>query len=264
MKTSAINGIKISFIDRGRGPVLLFVHGFPLDHTMWNGQIEALSARYRAIVPDLRGFGQSEFTEDTVTMARFADDLAALLDSAGIREPVVLCGLSMGGYIALEFWRSYAARLRGLILCDTRAANDTPDAAAARLVLADRVINEGANILPDNMIPKLFAPATIKQQPELVEATRQVILRTDPRGVAAAARGMAQRIDFTALLPDIRCPALLIAGECDAITPPADMQRLAQSIPNAQFVVIPNAGHMAPLEQPKAVNAAIEHFLHEI
>jgi 3-oxoadipate enol-lactonase len=264
MKSYEINGIKISFVDRSRGPVLVLAHGFPLDHAMWNGQIETLSARYRVIAPDLRGFGQSGVSEGTATMEQLADDLAGLLDYSAVREPVVLCGLSMGGYIALAFWRKYAKRLRGLILCDTRAAKDAPETAAARLALAQRVTSEGTHGLADTMIPKLFAPITLQQQPHLIETLRQVIARTDPRGIAAASRGMAQRSDFTAELHNITCPAAVIVGRHDAVTPVAEMQQMAATITNAQFTVIENAGHMSPLEQPEAVNAAIETFLQRL
>jgi len=260
MKTFSINGTKISFVDSGNGTPLLLVHSFPLDHSMWDGQIEALSARYRVIAPDLRGFGQSGVSEGVVTMDQFAGDLADLLVFLGI-DKVVLCGLSMGGYIALEFWRKYANRLRALIFCDTRAKNDTPEAAANRLVVAEKVIREGSHTVADAMIPKLFSPITMQEQPHLAEKIKQVIDRTDLRGIAAAALGMAQRADFTAELARIRCPTLLIVGESDAISPVAEMQAISKAVPNAEFKTIPQAGHMAPLEQPQAVNAAIEDFL---
>jgi 3-oxoadipate enol-lactonase len=261
MKTAAINDLNLSFVDEGSGTVLLLVHGFPLDHTMWEGQIENLSKKHRVIAPDLPGFGQSDVGDDVATMAQFADDLVELLDFLMVDEPVVLCGLSMGGYIALEFWRLYAERLRGLILCDTRAANDAPEAAAARLTVAQRVLDEGTHFLLESMIPKLLASATFEERPHLAEALRRVIHRTDPRGIAAAARGMAERADFTAELPRIACPTLVLVGENDAVSPVAEMQELAKAIPNAEFKIIPHAGHMSPFEQPDAVNAAIESFL---
>jgi 3-oxoadipate enol-lactonase len=260
MKTFSIKGTNLAFVDRGKGTPLLLVHGFPLDHSMWDGQIEALSARHRVIAPDLRGFGQSGVSEGVVTMDQFAGDLVDLIDFLGI-DKVVLCGLSMGGYIALEFWRKYAHRLRALILCDTRAKNDTPEAAANRFVVAEKVLREGSNIVADAMIPKLFSPITMQEQPHLAEKIKQVIDRTDPRGIAAAALGMAQRADFIAELPRIGCPALVIVGQSDAISPVAEMQAIAKAVPNAEFIIIPQAGHMAPMEQPQAVNAAIERFL---
>jgi 3-oxoadipate enol-lactonase len=256
-----INGSEMSFADCGSGPVLLLVHAFPLDHTMWRGQIEKFSSAYRVLAPDLRGFGQSAAREEIAAMHQFADDLAGLLDILAIREPVVLCGLSMGGYIAFEFWRKYAARLRGLILCDTRAKNDTAEAAAARLLTADLVLREGSQRLIEAMISKLLCETTRQNRPDLVEEIKQVIARTDPRGIAAAARGMARRADFTAELPHIRCPTLVIVGQDDAVSPVAEMQELARAIPNAEFKIIENAGHLAALEQPEAFNAAIERFL---
>lgn len=264
MYTCTINKIELSFDDRGTGPVLLLVHGFPLDYTMWQVQIDALSARYRVIAPDLRGFGQSGVSHGVVTMKQLADDLAALLDYLSIREPIVLCGLSMGGYIALEFWHNFASRLRGLILCDTRAANDSPEAAANRSTLAQRVLSEGVHGIADTMIPKLFSQCTLQNNPSFIDATRQVIEHTKPHGIASAALGMAQRTDFTAELPRIECPTLVIVGQFDAISPASEMQQMAQAIPNAQFTIVNNAGHMTPLEQPDAVNAAIEEFLQRI
>ena len=260
MKTFSINGTNLAFVDSGKGTPLLFVHGFPLDHSMWDGQIEALSARHRVIAPDLRGFGQSGVSEGVVEMAQFADDLAALLDFLAI-DKVVLCGLSMGGYIALEFWRKYSKRLRALIFCDTRAKNDTPEAAANRLVVAEKVLREGSHTVADAMIPKLFDPITLQKQPDLVEKIKQVIDRTDPRGVAAAALGMARRTDFTSKLSSIRCPALVIVGQSDAISPVAEMQAISKAVPKAELKIIAQAGHMAPMEKPAEVNAVLERFL---
>ena len=145
-------------------------------------------------------------------MAQFADDLAALLDALGISEPVVLCGLSMGGYIAFQFWRRHAARLRGLILCDTRAAADTPEAAAARAVMAERVLREGPAPLVETMLPRVLGETTRRQRPDLVENVRRMMMAADPRGIAAASRGMAERPDMTASLPQIRCPTLVVVG----------------------------------------------------
>ena len=200
MPSVSINDIALSYHDSGRGVPLLLVHGFPFDHTMWRGQIAGLSDRYRSIAPDLRGFGESGVTEGLVTMEQMADDLAAFLDELAIRELIVLCGLSMGGYIAFEFWRKYALKLKAMILCDTRAAADKSEVAENRLTMADRVLREGPRPLVDSMLPKLFSPRTCADRPRLVEEMESVMLRTDPRGIAAAARGMAERRDFTAEL----------------------------------------------------------------
>jgi len=261
MKTLSVNGVRVATVDRGGGLPILLVHGFPLDHTMWDAQVEVLSGRFRVIAPDLRGFGQSGVAAGTVTMDQFADDLAALVDALGMHERVVLCGLSMGGYIAFAFCRKYAARLRGLVLCDTRATADTPEAAAGRWETAQRVLREGTAPLADTMLPKLLAPATLAKRPAIVAALRKMILASDPRGIAAALRGMAERPDSTPLLTEIACPTLVLAGQEDALSPVDEMQALARQIPSAQFVTISGAGHLPPLEQPAETTAAIEGFL---
>jgi len=261
MKSLSINGVEIACIDRGSGPPVLLVHGFPLDHTMWAGQIDVLSSQNRVIAPDLRGFGRSPVQGDKVTMEQFADDLADLLDGLSIREPVVLCGLSMGGYIAFQFQRRHAKRLRGLILCDTRAAADAPEAAAARRETADHVLREGLTLLIETMLPKLFAETTRREHPHVLERVRRVMRTTDPRGVAAALRGMAERHNMTAALSEMGCPTLVIVGREDVVSTPAEMRGMAKAIPNSIYVEIPAAGHLSPLENPAAVNGAILEFL---
>jgi 3-oxoadipate enol-lactonase len=264
MKSISVGGTDLCCVDRGQGLPVLFVHGFPFDHTMWAGQIDAISSHYRVITPDLRGFGGSRAaiaSHDKFTMEQFADDLAAMLDAMEIREPVVFCGLSMGGYVALQFWRKYAQRLRGLILCDTRAAADSPEVAAARLLVADRALADGVGPMVEAMLPKVFAEATRRERPELIESLRRVMLANSPQGVAAASRGMAVRPDMTAALGQIRTPTLVLAGDEDAVSTPAEMRGIARAIAGSHFVEIPAAGHMSPVENPAAVNAAILDFL---
>lgn len=261
MQTLNINNTSLVFHDSGSGLPLLLVHGFPFDHRMWQGQIASLSDRYRVIAPDLRGFGGSGVSEGVVTMEQMADDLAALLEELAIREPVVFCGLSMGGYIAFEFWRKYAAKLKALILCDTRAAADKSEVAANRLTMADRVLREGPQPLVDSMLPKVFSPHTYLNQPQIVAEMEAVMLHTDPRGIAAAARGMAERRDFTAELKNILFPTKVLVGADDSLTPPGEMQELAAAIKNSRSQIIPQAGHLSPFEQPTVANAAIEAFL---
>jgi 3-oxoadipate enol-lactonase len=253
--------ISMHFVQRGQGTPLVLVHGYPLDHSMWIGQLDGLSDVFRVIAPDLRGFGGSELTPGTATMAQMADDLADLLDSLAIRQPVMLCGLSMGGYVAWQFALRHRSRLAKLIVCDTRAVADSADAAAGRLKTAEKVLAEGSGVAAEALIPKLFAPQTYERQPEIVEATRQVILGTQPEGIAAALRGMAERPDVTSALKEIDIPALVLCGEHDGISPPAEMRQIAASLPNARYVEIDGAGHMAPLEQSKRVNDEIRTFL---
>jgi 3-oxoadipate enol-lactonase len=262
MATIQVADVSLNMVERGGGTPLLLVHGFPLDHTMWQGQLDGLAETCRVIAPDLRGFGASSVIAGTATMAQMADDLAALLDLLAITERVVFCGLSMGGYVAWQFALRHPQKLAKLILCDTRAVADSAEVAAGRLKSTEKVLKEGASVVAEAMLPKLFAPDTAKSQPAIVEATWQVMLRTAPEGIAAALRGMAERPDVTAQLGQITVPALVICGEHDGIAPPAEMRGIAQQLPAGKFALVQNAGHMAPLEQPTAVNAAIREFLH--
>jgi pimeloyl-ACP methyl ester carboxylesterase len=261
LKSVEIPGATLSVTDAGQGPPILFVHGFPLDHSMWRSQIADLSRDFRCIAPDLRGFGRSTVTAGTVTMDQFADDLAALLDALGIAEPVTFCGLSMGGYIAWSFVRRHAVRLRSLILCDTRAVPDSPEAAANRRKLAEDVVRVGSELVANAMLPRLFAPNTLAQPANWIAEARRVILATNPQGIAAASRGMAERGDARLLLPTIRCPTLVLVGEHDVISPPAEMRDLAAAIPESDYRIIAAAGHMAPVENPESVNSEIRRFL---
>lgn len=251
--------LPITVVGAGR-PVVL-IHGFPMDHSIWDHQVQSLSARFRVIVPDLRGSAHDKTASGKITVAQWADRLDDTLDQLKIDEPIVLGGLSMGGYVAFQFFQAYRARLAGLIFCDTRAAADTPQAAAGRFETAARLEREGTSFLPDAMLPRLLAPATIDGKPDVVERLRSIILAGDPLNYAATLRGLAERPDFTPLLPRIDCPTLLIVGRQDAISPPAAMAAMARAIPGAKLVEIEGAGHVTALESPEAVSRAIAEFL---
>lgn len=264
MPSLKINGIRLNLIDEGAGPPLVFLHGFPLDHSMWDGQRREFRSSHRVILPDLRGLGRSEVSPVPVTMDLFADDVAALLDNLGIAEPVILCGLSMGGCIAFAFVRRHAQRLRGLILCDCRAVADTAEMVANRRRLAEKVLSDGPTAAAEAMLPRLFGPTTNEKQPQVVDAVRNVILASSSRGIAAAQLSLADRPDSTPTLPEIKVPTLIVVGEHDVISPPAEMQGIAAAIPGATAVVIPGAGHMAPLEKPDDVNRAIREWMQSL
>lgn len=268
MKTAALSQTNMAYVDEGQGVPLLLVHGFPLDHTMWDAQIAALSRGTRVIAPDLRGFGRTPLApgdaERGISMEAYADDLAELLDQLSIREPIVLVGFSMGGYVAWQFVRKYGGRLRALVQCDTRAKTDTEEARMGRIKMAECVAEWGSGRVAEMMGPKLFAPETFMRKPEVVAAVRAVVERTRPAGTAAAQRGMAARPDMTGLLPTIKVPTLVLVGEFDAISPPAEMKEIAHAIPGAEFVVISHAGHMTTMEEPAMVNNALTNFLDRV
>jgi pimeloyl-ACP methyl ester carboxylesterase len=216
------------------------------------------------IAPDLRGFGQSPLgdadPQSGVSMERYADDLAELLDALAIRESIVLVGFSMGGYIAWQFVRKYYSRLRALVQCDTKAAADSEEARAGRLKMAENVAAWGTARVAEMMGPRLFAPNTFATKPQVVAAVRRVVEHTSSDAIAAAQRGMAARPDVTAFLPD-KLPTLVLCGEHDVISPTDEMDEIADAMAEATFVAIPDAGHMTPMENPEAVNAALAAFI---
>lgn len=263
MKSIQAAGVRFAVFDEGTGPTtILFVHGFPLSHAMWLGQLEPLAARYRVIAPDLRGFGASEVVPGKSTMRRLADDCAAVLDELGVREPVVVCGLSMGGYVGWQFAKHHADKLRALVVCDTKAAADTPEAGETRRKMAEHVLKFGTSAVAEAMPAKLFAKSTFKDRPEIVAEIRRTIERTSPPGLAAAQLGMAEREDVRAELATITGgkSTLVVCGREDVISPVDEMQAIAEGIPGAKFHVIETAGHMSPLEEPAEFNRVLTEF----
>ncbi len=249
--------VSIEYDDIGNGVPLLLIHAFPLDRAMWRAQIAGLQQHYRLIAPDLRGFGQSSDTDGSaVSMEQYAEDLRALLDSLNVKQ-AVLCGLSMGGYIALAFVAQYPARVKGLILANTRALADSEEARQGRLTNADRVRKEGLPFLVDSMAPKLLGP---NARPEIALSVRSMMMRQRSAGVASALLGMAARPDRTALLPYVKAPILIVTGSADALISPADSEALHRVNPASQLVVIPDAGHLSNLDKADAFNEALRAF----
>jgi pimeloyl-ACP methyl ester carboxylesterase len=265
MEHVSLPTVDLAFVARGIGLPVVLLHGFPLDHTMWSEQMEALSKKHRVIAPDLRGFGKSTLGDADpargITMEQYADDVAMLLDALEVTQPIVLAGFSMGGYIAWQFVRKHMDRLRALIQVDTRAAADTDEARANRLKMAEKIHELGSARIAETLGPKLFAAGKFEANPTIVQELRDVISRTSPDAIACAQRGMAARPDMTGLLPTITVPTLLVAGVEDALTPAKEMQQIADAIPKGEYREIPDAGHMSTMENPAAVNAAMQEFL---
>jgi len=246
---------------RGDGLPVLLVHGFPFDRTMWRHQLAALS-RWRRIAPDLRGVGASSTppAPDGYSLAGYADDLVGVLD--GLRIPsVVACGLSMGGYVVFELLRRYPERVRAVILADTKPGADSAEARRGRDELAALAERDGHDAVIDRLLPRLLAPATRTTQPEVVAQVRDMARRWSVPGLVGALRASRDRPDSSDVLGRIRVPALVLVGGDDEVSPPAVVEAMAKRIPDAQFHVIPAAGHLAPLEQPLATSRLVADFL---
>ena len=262
MKSVTIENHEWKYVDQGTGHVILFVHGFPLDHSMWQGQLEELAGDFRVIAPDLAGFGKSDKVEGTLGMAQLADGLAALLDACKLDAPVAFCGLSMGGYVGWQMWQRHAGRLSHLIQCDTRAIADAPEVARGRQMMAANLVQGNLSVaeVAEGLTPRLFADSTMKRDPSVVQGTKDVIRNCPPETVAAAQLGMAGREDFSDRLASIETPCLVVCGEHDVISPAEEMKGIAASMPNAEYVEIAGVGHMAPLEDPATFNRHLREF----
>jgi 3-oxoadipate enol-lactonase len=258
-----VHGVNLAVEVRGEGPAILLVHGYPLDRTIWRAQLEELDG-YLRIAPDLRGMGASDAPDLGYSMNIYAADLAALLDALGV-DDVILCGLSMGGYVAFEFLRHWRSRVRGLVLMDTRAEADTAEGRRARDAAAASAREGGAAAIAETMLPKLLAPNTLAEQRDTVERIRAMITGTPVAGIVGALAAMRDRPSSESLLPTLAGLATLVmAGESDSVTPPDQAQAMAQAIPGARFALIRGAGHLGPVEQPGQVTERLREFLQSL
>lgn len=256
-----VSGIELFYRESGAAnlPALLLVHGFPLDSGMWEAQLEGLAERAHVIAPDLRGHGQSDVPPGPYSMDQHADDLAALLDELDIRKTVI-AGLSMGGYVTQAFWRRHPERVAGLALLDTRASADTAEARAKRNETIDRVAQSGVRVLAEDMMPRLLS-AENQQDERLAGTLREMILRQPAQGMIGALGAMRDREEATAMLRTISVPAIVVAGEHDIISPPDVAVTIAKEIQDGRSVLVVDAGHMTPMENPNEVNMALSELL---
>lgn len=260
----ALGDTRLAVHTAGSGLPVLLLHGFPLDHAMWAGQ-EPLAEHLRLVVPDQRGFGASA-GPGPASMEQLADDAAALLAALHC-GPAVVCGLSMGGYVAQHLAVRHPDRTAALVLVDTRLEADTPEARAARVDLAAKVGRLGQRIVADAMVPRLLASSAEARaaagRADLEAALHEAILRQPVATIQAALAALGARPDMTAALGQVRVPTLLVVGAEDAITPPACMEAAVEVMPHARLLVVPRAGHMTPLEAPGVFNRAVFEFLAE-
>lgn len=251
--------LEVAYDEAGSGAPLLLVHGWPHDRTMWAGQLGGLAPYARSIAPDLRGAGGST-VRGPYTIDQYADDLVAFLDALGIARAIV-CGLSMGGYIAFSMLRRHRDRIRGLILSDTRATADTDEMRSNRARLIELIEQEGMDALAARQLTSSVARSTLERQPELVETVRRMMASVSADGATGALRAMADRPDSTSLLATIDVPTLVVGGAEDAVTPPEVLRAMAAQIPGSRVEIIEQGGHLCPLERPAAFNHVVSEFL---
>ncbi|HEX2419259.1 MAG TPA: alpha/beta hydrolase [Micromonosporaceae bacterium] len=257
--------MEIAYIRVGSGVPLVLLHAFPFSSEMWAAQRGGLSREADVITVDQRGFGDSAgpdaFAGTSPDLNVVAGDLAELLDRLALRD-VVLGGLSMGGYVAMAFLRRHAERVRGLILANTKASADSPDAAANRLRIADAVEQAGhAELLAAELGPKLVSAESKRRDPELMRRVESMLRAAPPDAVAWAQRAMAARPDSFDVLRALEIPVLVVAGEQDALMPGAEAGAMVSAARTGELVVVPEAGHLTALETPREFNTAVSGFL---
>jgi 3-oxoadipate enol-lactonase len=267
----------MTYDQAGTGPAIILLHGFPFNRSMWREQMEFFcSAGYRVVAPDLRGLGEnpaptsvgdSSSSADLrrksvppATMEAMARDVAALMDELKI-DRAVICGLSMGCYVAFEFIHKFPSRVQALVLCGARAPGPDEAERASREAQAQRVLHEGMGFGVESISKNLLAAATVRDKPDMVARVTEMLLQTDPVGAAAAQRGMAARRDYSNDLPNIKLPTLIIAGREDGVRTPADAEFIEHGIKGSRLVVIDGAGHLMNMEQPEVFNHALLDFL---
>jgi 3-oxoadipate enol-lactonase len=252
-------GMELAYDESGSGVPLLLVHGWPHNRTLWSGQLSGLPTQARCIAPDLRGFGDSSVREP-YSIAQYADDLALLLDGLGLAQ-VVVCGLSMGGYVALSMLRRHRERLRGLVLVSTRATADTDEAREKRARLIAFVEEHGVEALAGRQLRAMLGRTTFESHRPVRESLRELMASAPAAGVIGGLRAMADRPDSTDLLATIDVPTLVVGGAEDTFTPPDELRGLAAAIPRSRFELIDGAGHVCAYERPGAFNHLVGEHL---
>jgi pimeloyl-ACP methyl ester carboxylesterase len=256
-----IKDINMAYDAAGEGPAVLLIHGFPLNRQMWQPQLLPLaSAGFRAIAPDLRGFGQTEAPADGYSMDGFCDDLIALLDALKIGQAVV-CGMSMGGYILLDMLERYPERVRAAAFIATKSAADDEVGRARRTAMAAEAETLGVNPIIKIFAELLFAPETMHTQPELIARVTSWMRDTNPRALAGGLVAMRDRKHYTPLLRSVKQPTLVLAGEEDRAASPDAVEIFTTNLPRCESRIVAKAGHMLNMEQPAEFNAELLRFL---
>ena len=259
----SVNGLKVFTKGNKSKSPIIFIHGFPYDHTMWDFQVDHLKDKYYCVGYDIRGLGQSYIGDGQYTMEAFVWDLFSIMDTFHIENPVI-CGLSMGGYIALRAVEKDQKRFSGLILCDTRAEADDNNGKMKRSNAIDKINVQGVEAFTSDFVPTCFHSKTPERLSEIYQNQLNITGNQNSIGVKGSLLAMLSRKNLSKALKKFDLPTLLLVGEKDQITPPLNMKKIAGKIKKSKFYLVPKAGHMAPLENANFVNKKIEKFLRDI
>lgn len=251
MKKIKLNGIELAYERRGKGMPLVLIHGYPLDHSIWNETISQLENDFDLILPDVRGFGESSTVDAPYTLSDIANDLAALLDSLGV-ERTTLAGHSMGGYIALAFAKAFPERVTGLALVSSQTASDTPERKEGRYKTAADVSQKGVQIVADGMTDKLSPIQSVR------DVIRPLIAKQSVAGVTGALKAMAEREDLTSFLASFGQSLVLIHGDADELIPVERAREIKSLVPSAHLVELRGGGHMPMMEMPVETATALK------
>ncbi|MBE17148.1 MAG: hypothetical protein CMH79_00125 [Nitrospinae bacterium] len=260
MQSILANNLKISYIDVGSGPALLLLHGFSLDHTMWENQIRDLEKKYRIIVPDLRGSGLTGNSMEEVSIQLMADDINAFIDALNIRS-IAIAGFSMGGYILLEMLLRDPRTIRAAAFLSTRASSDSIEGMKKREKQMIDIINEGTKRFAKNFSPEIFGDVFVKNNPEYVQKVEEIISKQNPENIAKLLNAIRLRQDHTLRLKEINIPCAVIGGTEDRLIPKEDFQELNNFLPNSTFHLLEHIGHMTPSESPDSVSFILDELL---
>jgi 3-oxoadipate enol-lactonase len=260
-----LNGTTINYAERGlpQGMPVVFIHGFPLNHTMWEPQMKALPNHFRAITYDIRGHGESDIGDGQYTIEFFVDDLLSLLDHLVI-DRAIICGLSMGGYVALRAYERSPERITALVLCDTKSEADTNEARLKRSAIVRNVKTNGTGPFADEFATAILAPQTFQTHPEIVESVKKMIRANSPIGISGASLALGCRTDTSGALSTINVPTLILVGEHDKLTPPTVSESMHNRIVNSELHVVAHAGHMSNLENAPEFNKCMIEFLNRL
>lgn len=260
---TSINSLKVFSFGDKKNQSIIFVHGFPFDHSMWNYQVEALKNKYYCITYDVRGLGASPAGDGQFTLESFVDDLELIIQMLKLNNPI-LCGLSMGGYISLRALERMPNVFKAAILCDTRSESDTNEGKLRRAAAIKLINTNGVKEFVSEFVPNCFSEKFIKENSGIYLAIVERSMVSNPIAVKGCLIAMAGRTDTTDSVSNCRIPVLVLCGEDDKLTPPSVMKSLADKIPASKFRIVPNAGHMSPVENPIFVNQQISEFLSSI